>query len=102
MLILYYKPTCPYSQAVLAEAETLNLSFNLKDISSDEVLLAELMEKGGKKQTPYLVDPEREVEMYESNDIAKYLHEHYGKDTAKESFGGLRIHKSDEACDTCQ
>ena len=102
MLTLYYKPTCAYSQAVLAEAESMNLKFNLKDVSLDKVLLEELMNRGGKEQTPYLVDTEKGVEMYESNEIVKYLYEHYADGSQSESFGGLRIHKSDEACDTCQ
>lgn len=37
-----------------------------------------LLERGGKAQFPYLVDPNRSVEMYESNDIVRYLFETYG------------------------
>lgn len=101
MLILYYKETCPYSQRVLGEAEELNISFHLKDIR-DEVLQDELIAVGGKKQTPCLVDGERGVALYESEDIIDYLREYYATDVPKQSFGGLRIHKSDEACDSCQ
>ena len=39
---------------------------------------AELRERGGKVVVPYMVDPAREVEMYESRDILAYLAEHYG------------------------
>ena len=102
MLTLYYKPTCPYSQHVLGEAEAMNISFNLKDVTTDMTLLTELMEKGGKNQVPFLLDEDRGESLYESNDIIAYLEKHYATGEKKESFGGLRIHRSDEACDTCQ
>ena len=101
MLTLYYKPTCPYSQYVLGEAEALGLHFNLKDIASDPVLGDELINQGGKKQVPFLIDTEKGIKMYESEDIAAYLKEHYGGG-ANKSFGGLKIHQSEEICDTCQ
>lgn len=102
MLTLYYKPTCPYSRDVLAEAERLGISFDLKDIAHDETVCDELIAKGGKKQTPYFVDAEHNVAMYESQDIIKYLHEHYGNGTEPREFGGLRIHRSEESCDVCE
>lgn len=102
MLTLYYKPTCPYSQRVLGEAEALGIRFDLKDISNDPILRDELIARGGKKQTPYFVDPERGEEMYESGDIIAYLHTHYGDGTAPREFSGLRIHKSPETCDVCE
>lgn len=103
MLTLYYKPTCPFCQDVLGEAEEMGLKFNLKDISTDATLAEELIARGGKRQVPYLVDEEKNTEMYESRDIIKYLRENY-EDSAEQatSFNGLRIHKSEESCDTCQ
>ncbi len=38
----------------------------------------EVVERGGKAQFPYLVDPNTGVEMYESNDIVRYLAATYG------------------------
>jgi glutathione S-transferase len=38
----------------------------------------ELIERGGKAQFPYLIDPNTGVEMYESMDIIEYLYETYG------------------------
>lgn len=102
MLTLYYKTTCPFCQRVLGEAEDMGVQFNLKDISSDETLAEELIARGGKRQVPYLVDEEKGVEMYESGDIIEYLQGKQSTSESKESFNGLRIHKSDEACDTCQ
>jgi glutathione S-transferase len=101
MLTLYYKPTCAYSQHVLGEAESMGLHFNLKDISSDYHLRQELVEKGGKDQVPFLIDTDKGVMIYESEAIVSHLKEHY-EGVKKESFGGLRIHASEEVCDTCQ
>ena len=103
MLTLYYKPTCPHSNRVLSEAEHLGISFDLKNIASDDMLREELIQKGGKKQVPYLVDPERNIAMYESNEIIAYLHEQYGKGTVPTTtVSGLRIHRSNESCDVCE
>jgi hypothetical protein len=37
-----------------------------------------VLEMGGKKQFPYMVDPNTGVAMYESDDIIKYLADTYG------------------------
>lgn len=78
MLILYWRPTCPYSHKVLDAAQTLGLTFEKKDIA-ERAIAQELIQRGGKQQVPYLVDTERSVEMYESMDIIAYLEEHYPK-----------------------
>ena len=77
MLTLFYKPSCPFCQRVLGEAEHMGITLNLKDTGSDPAALEELLEKGGQKMVPYLVDSERDVSMYESADIIAYLQEHY-------------------------
>jgi len=82
MLTLYYKPTCPFCQRVLSEAEALGITMNLKDISSETAAFDELIQKGGKKMVPFLEDTDREVSMYESGDIVTYLAEHYGPSAA--------------------
>ncbi|MFT5849640.1 MAG: glutaredoxin 3 [Patiriisocius sp.] len=103
MLTLYYKPTCPFCQRVLGEAEDMGIKLDLKDISSDPVLADELIERGGKRMVPYLVDADRNVEMYESGDIVAYFAEHYKDGTGASDVNGLKVHKSDdEVCDTCQ
>jgi glutathione S-transferase len=43
---------------------------------------AELIERGGKFQVPYLVDPNTRKEMYESDEIIEYLQERYGRTRA--------------------
>ena len=101
MLTLYYKPTCPYCQSVLAEAEELGVTFRLKDIQSDIHMAEELLQYGGKGQVPFLIDPERGNMLYESEAIISYLREHYPKGQ-QDTFGGVRIHASDEICESCQ
>ena len=78
MLNLYYKPTCPYCQRVLAANETIKAPLTLKNVSADHTLLEELIEKGGKSQVPFLEDTDCHKSMYESVDIIEYLATHYG------------------------
>ena len=66
---------------VLHKVEELDIEVEEKNIADDAVA-EELIERGGKRMVPYLVDTERNVEMYESADIAAYLEEHYGKGEA--------------------
>ena len=102
MLTLYYKPTCVYSQRVLGDVEDLGVTLDLKDITHDEVLQAELQEKGGKTQTPFLVDTDKDVSLYESKDIVDHIAKYYANDAGERTFGGLRVHKSDAHCDVCE
>jgi glutathione S-transferase len=78
MLTLYVKTGCPFCHRVLAAGEELGLTFEERNIADDAVA-AELVARGGKRQVPYLVDTDRVVEMYESDDIIEYLKEHYPK-----------------------
>lgn len=78
MLILYTKPHCRYSKQVLEVLEARELEFETRDISNPE-LERELIERGGKLQTPYLVDTDTLTELYEAEDIVDYIHERYGQ-----------------------
>jgi len=101
MLTLYYKETCPFCQRVLQMAENLGVEFDLKDIESDDAIAAELIEKGGKRQVPYLVDSEKDVQMYESSDIIDYIREHYAGTASTETKP--RIHTAaDATCVACE
>jgi glutaredoxin 3 len=95
MLSLYYKPTCPYCQKVFEETESLNVDFDLRDVSEEDEARTELLEKGGKQQVPFLVDTERNVSMYESDDIIAYVKEHYDNSGAPKK---PRIHVNDSVC----
>ncbi|MEY3783862.1 MAG: hypothetical protein RLZZ230_184 [Candidatus Parcubacteria bacterium] len=103
MLTLYYKPSCPFCQRVLGIAQNLKISLDLKDVSEDEAALADLLEKGGKQQVPFLVDTEKAVSMYESNDIIEYMREHYSF-SAQESnvVAKPRVHVGGSVCESCE
>lgn len=76
MLTLYVKTGCPFCEMVLTKVAELSLEIEEKNIADDAVV-AELVERGGKRQVPYLVDSKRDVEMYESGDIVEYLEQQY-------------------------
>lgn len=78
MMTLYVKTGCPFCHKVLATGEDLGITFEEKNIADDAVA-AELIAKGGKRQVPYLIDSERGIEMYESDDIVAYLKTQYLK-----------------------
>ena len=72
MLDLYILETCPYCKKVLAFLEEHEIKFkpiNIKDKANEETLI----KLGGKRQVPVLVDNDRNIQMYESNDIIEYL-----------------------------
>ena len=102
MLTLYYKPTCPFCQRVLQMAENLNNDLDLRDISEDETALAELLEKGGQQQVPYLVDTEKDTAMYESSDIIEYLRENYANTGGGASEDRPRVHVGGATCESCE
>ncbi|MEK7128746.1 MAG: glutathione S-transferase N-terminal domain-containing protein [Patescibacteria group bacterium] len=72
MITLYTKPYCQYCERVKNRIGELAISYEEKSIESEDNL-AELIEKGGKRQVPYLIDNERGVSMYETEDIIQYL-----------------------------
>lgn len=100
MLTLYFKPTCKFSRRVIEAATEMGVAIDMKDINADERLREELIAHGGKKQTPYLVDPERGTAMYESADIIDYLRDHYHDDAPPAP--ARTVHRSNETCDACE
>jgi glutathione S-transferase len=101
MLTLYIKETCPFCQRVLQMGENLQVTFDVKDVSEDESAQAELMEKGGKDQVPFLVDAEKDVSMYESNDIIEHIREHYAG-SGERAENKPRVHVSGSTCVSCE
>jgi glutaredoxin 3 len=71
-LILYVKTGCPWCKKVLDFAGEKGIQFELRNIA-DQNVAQELIVRGGKRQVPYLVDGKNMKEMYESDDIIKYL-----------------------------
>lgn len=84
MLTLYVKTGCPFCNKVLAAGEELGISFEQKNIA-EPTIAEELIARGGKRQVPYLMDSEKGIEMYESDDIVAYLRNE--KESAPKSSG---------------
>lgn len=75
-LVLYYKPTCPFSLKVLRYLKENNIELEMRDINSEPGAVEELISTGGKKQVPCMfIDGNP---MYESDDIISYLKENRG------------------------
>jgi|AntRauTorcE11897_2_1112592.scaffolds.fasta_scaffold02872_4 glutathione S-transferase len=85
MLELYQSEGCPHSSKVRETLSELGASYVVHnprlpgdeggDVTND-VTHGELV-AGGNDQLPYLVDTDRGVTMYESDDIIEYLKTHY-------------------------
>ena len=87
MLKLYVRTGCRYCAVAVGKLHDLSLPYEEKNIA-DPAVSAELVARGGMRQVPYLVDEARGVEMYESDDIARYLDEHYSREgDGRSSFG---------------
>jgi glutathione S-transferase len=85
MLELYQSEGCPYSAKVREKLSELGVSYVAhnprlpggdggdvtNEVTHDELTAA------GEDEIPYLVDTERGVRMYESDEIVDYLEEHY-------------------------
>ena len=72
MLDLFILETCPYCIKVMDFLNKTELKYRKIDIS-DKDSENSLIQMGGKRQVPFLVDNERNIQMYESNDIIEYL-----------------------------
>ena len=72
MLELFVLESCPYCKKVTDFLEKESIKYQKIDISNKESEES-LIQIGGKRQVPFLVDTERNIQMYESNDIIEYL-----------------------------
>lgn len=78
MLTLYIKTGCPFCAMVIHKLDELELEYEEKNIA-DDTIASELIERGGKRQVPYLIDSDANVEMYESADIVHHLDTRYAR-----------------------
>ena len=72
MLDLYILEQCPYCKKVMNYMDEHDIKYNkinIDDKTSEETLIR----IGGKRQVPFIVDKDRNVQMYESNDIIEYV-----------------------------
>lgn len=80
MLQLYDIENCPHCRLVREVLTELDLDAEIYPCPKQgERFRPVVVERGGKAQFPYLVDPNTGVEMYESLDIIAYLFETYGQ-----------------------
>ena len=80
MLQLYDIENCPYCRLVREAITELDLDVEIYPCpKKGERFRPQVVERGGKAQFPYLVDPNTGEEMYESLDIVAYLFETYGQ-----------------------
>lgn len=76
--ILYNLEASPYCRKVRETFNELNLDYRVENVGKASARRPELVERGGKMMVPYLIDPNTDTEMYESDDIVAYLEATYG------------------------
>ena len=78
-LEIYEFENCPYCRKVREALSVLDLDAMIYPCpKGGPRYRAELIERGGKAQFPYLIDANTGKEMYESDDIVSYLFATYG------------------------
>jgi glutathione S-transferase len=78
-LELYEFEGCPFCRKVREALSVLDLEAVIYPCpKGGPHFRPEVKRRGGKEQFPYLVDPNTATEMYESDDIIRYLFERYG------------------------
>ena len=74
MLDLFVLETCPYCKKVMAFMDETGMKYNKVDIKN-KAAEDTLIQLGGKRQVPFLVDRDRNLQMYESDDIIPLVRE---------------------------
>ena len=72
MIRLFMLDTCRYCRRVVEYLDENNIPYEKIDISEKENEEA-LVRIGGKRQVPFIIDTDKNIERYESNDILEYL-----------------------------
>jgi len=79
LLELYEFEACPFCRKVREALSILDLDVIVKPCpKGGSRFRPELVQRGGKAQFPYLVDPNTGLETYESDDIVRHLFLRYG------------------------
>jgi glutathione S-transferase len=78
-ITLYEFESCPFCRKVREAAVALDLDAKILPCPKrGQRYRPQLVERAGKAQFPYLIDPNTGREMYESDDIVDYLYAEYG------------------------
>ena len=79
LLELYEFEGCPFCRKVREALSILDLDARIHPCPKGGPHFREdLVKRAGRAQFPYLVDPNTGIEMYESDDIVRYLFDQYG------------------------
>ena len=71
MIDLYMLETCPYCKKVIKFFDENGIKYtkiNIAEKINEEALIT----TGGKRQVPFIIDRDRNIQMYESSDIVEY------------------------------
>jgi glutathione S-transferase len=77
-LELYEFESCPYCRKVREVLTELDLEYISRTSATGSRHRPRVEQMGGQQQFPFLVDPNTDLQMYESEDIIDYLSEQYG------------------------
>lgn len=79
LLELYEFEACPYCRKAREAMSALRLDYLARPCPKNgRRYRPRVIEVGGKRMYPYLVDANTGTSMYESDDIVRYLYRHYG------------------------
>ncbi len=77
LLELYSFEASPYCRKVRERLHELDINFITWNVGKGSQHRPQLVARGGKMMVPYLIDPNTQTEMYESDDIVAYLNQTY-------------------------
>jgi glutathione S-transferase len=81
MLELYQREDCPFCRKVRVVLNELELDYICRISHSGSAQRDIMLKLGGQAQVPFLIDQEKGIMMYESDDIIAYLQSTYGSDS---------------------
>lgn len=77
MLTLYSFEASPFCRLVRESLCSLELPYRLVNVAKGSPSRAAFIERSGRMRVPWLYDPNTGVELFESDEIVRYLHEEY-------------------------
>lgn len=78
-LELYEYEACPFCRKVREVLSELDLPYISRPAARGSFRRQAVMKRGGRMMVPFLIDPNTDVAMYESEEIIDYLHARYGR-----------------------
>ena len=79
-IIIYEFEGCPYCRIARDAISDSGVPVIMRPCpKGGQRFRPEMLQRGGKAQFPFMIDPNTNTDMYESADIAKYLRKNYGK-----------------------